>query len=321
MTEILWTAELPGGGQVRRSGARRRSAAPEAGCSGAGNIRRSSGAGEQPARRTRQTRQPAPRAAAPRSAAPRRKRTRRGGRGLLPVAALLLAGLLLWIWQSGAAFRLLPRPPYRVAVDAGHGGGDPGAVGLAEEAQLTRQTLLALEQLLEEDPNFTPLACRDLDQPAAAGARGREAARQGADLLLSIHANSDPDGTASGFECYPLLPQTPDHRDSLRFAGLLAEEMAAAGAPLRGEGGIRYACYDAEGAKTIYEQSQTPPDGAQTFGVLEQAGCPAVLAEQCFVTSAEDLARFGGEEGCRRAAEAYYRAICRYFGTQPLDTL
>ena len=27
------------------------------------------------------------------------------------------------------------------------------------------------------------------------------------------------------------------------------------------------------------------------------------------------------ESGCRRAAEAYYRAICRYFGTQPLDTL
>ena len=55
-----------------------------------------------------------------------------------------------------------------------------------------------------------------------------------------------------------------------------------------------------------------------TFGVLEQAGCPAVLAEQCFVTNAEGVAAFAGEEGCRRAAEVYYRAICRYFGTQPM---
>lgn len=246
-----------------------------------------------------------------------RKKRRRGRRLLLPALALALCAV--WGWLGGGAFRLLPRPPYRVAVDAGHGGGDPGAVGLAEEAQLTEQTARQLEALLEADPNYTPLRCREYDEPASAGARGRAAARQGADLLLSIHGNADPDGTAAGFECYPLLPQDERHRDSLRFAGLLAEEIAAAGEPLRGEGGIRYACY-AAGAeeKEILEQSETPPDGAQTFGVLEQAGCPAVLAEQCFVTSAEDLARLGGEEGCRRAAEAYYRAICRYFGTDPL---
>ena len=40
--------------------------------------------------------------------------------------------------------------------------------------------------------------------------------------------------------------------------------------------------------------------------------CPAVLAEQCFITNASDVESFGTEEGCKRAAEAYYRAICGY---------
>ena len=40
----------------------------------------------------------------------------------------------------------------------------------------------------------------------------------------------------------------------------------------------------------------------------------AVLVEQCFVTNAADVEAFGTEEGCQKAAEAYYRAILRYLG-------
>ena len=42
------------------------------------------------------------------------------------------------------------------------------------------------------------------------------------------------------------------------------------------------------------------------------------LAEQCFVTSEEDVAQFGSETGCKKTARAYYEAICAYFGTEPL---
>ena len=41
--------------------------------------------------------------------------------------------------------------------------------------------------------------------------------------------------------------------------------------------------------------------------------CPAVLAEQCFITNQADVEAFGTEEGCKKAAAAYYRAICRYW--------
>ena len=57
----------------------------------------------------------------------------------------------------------------------------------------------------------------------------------------------------------------------------------------------------------------------ETFTILEQANCPAVLAEQCFVTNQEDVDRLGDADGCQLAAEMYYQAICTYFGTQPLN--
>ena len=46
--------------------------------------------------------------------------------------------------------------------------------------------------------------------------------------------------------------------------------------------------------------------------------CPAVLAEQCFVTNDEDVEHFGSEQGCKTVARIYYEAICTYFGTEPL---
>lgn len=52
--------------------------------------------------------------------------------------------------------------------------------------------------------------------------------------------------------------------------------------------------------------------GNDTFGMLKNMSCPAVLAEQCFITNPSDVESFGTEEGCQRAAQAYYKAICNY---------
>ena len=94
--------------------------------------------------------------------------------------------------------------------------------------------------------------------------------------------------------------------------------MEQAGAALRGQGGVRYIYYQGQ-TKLLVEASRTEVRPELSFTILEQSDCPAVLAEQCFVTSAEDVARFGDEEGCRRAARIYYEAICAYFGTQPRE--
>ena len=208
-------------------------------------------------------------------------------------------------------------PPYRVAIDAGHGGSDPGVV---EEKDVTAETASALLQWLEQDSTYIPLQTREsFDATATPAERAAAARAQAPQLLLSVHANSAANGsTAAGFECYPSVPGRTWHAESFYFARLLASGMQAAGASLRGRGGVRYIYYLENDQKQLVESTHTEVRAERSFTLLEDVDCPAVLAEQCFVTSAEDVERFGSEEGCRKVARIYYEAICAYFGTQPL---
>lgn len=272
------------------------------------------------------------------SAARRRKGRKRGEQsfsfrhaGILAICFLCIcAGLYLWsqafsIGRQTAAvedddFRpVVGDPPYRIAVDAGHGGSDPGARGVVEEKQMTAQTAQLLTEWLDRDPDYIPLATREsYDVTAKPSERAEAANAQSPDLLLSIHGNSAPEGSeASGFECYPAVPGRKWHQESYYLAKQLAASMQAAGASLRGRGGIRYIYYLGN-TKQLVESNHKEVRLERSFTILEDSDCPAVLAEQCFVTSEADVARFGSEEGCRRTARAYYEAICAYFATTPL---
>ena len=211
-------------------------------------------------------------------------------------------------------------PPYRVAIDAGHGGNDPGARGVVEEKDMTAATASALLAWLEQDPNYIPLRTRDaFDQTATPAERAAAANAQAPQLLLSIHGNSAANGSsATGFECYPSVPGRTWHAESYYFAQKLAEGMQNAGARLRGRGGIRYIYYLENDQKQLVENTHTEVRAERSFTLLEDVNCPAVLAEQCFVTNADDVERFGSEQGCKRTARIYYEAICAYFGTEPL---
>lgn len=111
-------------------------------------------------------------------------------------------------------------PPYRVCIDAGHGGSDPGARGVVEEKEMTAQTSEALLALLEADPNYIPLRSREsYDVTAKPSERAEAINAQSPQLLLSIHGNSAPEGsTAAGFECYPSVPGRTWHQESYYFA-------------------------------------------------------------------------------------------------------
>ena len=210
-------------------------------------------------------------------------------------------------------------PPYRVAVDAGHGGIDPGARGVIEEKEITAATAAELLRLLEQDPNYIPLKTRNsFDETATPAQRAARASEQSPQLLLSIHGNSAANGSsASGFECYPAVPGRTWHAESFYFAQLLAKGMQSVGASLRGRGGVRYIYYLENDQKQLVESNYSDVRAERSFTLLEDVDCPAVLAEQCFVTNSSDVERFGSEEGCKKTARIYYEAICTYFGTQP----
>lgn len=211
--------------------------------------------------------------------------------------------------------------PYRIAIDAGHGGDSLGGQGFIDEVQLTEGTARALMQLLENDPNYSPFLCREYGMGATLAERAEVANSQNADLLLSIHGNYDDMYGSSGFECYPKPPGREKHSESLVFANMLAQEMKLAGSTIRGENGVRYMYFkDVDGVdeRIIHEASDTSVYDHPSFGMVEAPNCPAVLVEQCFVTNQQDVQAFGTEAGFEKAAQCYYNAICQYFGTQPV---
>lgn len=90
---------------------------------------------------------------------------------------------------AGEEFRpQVSDPPYRVVIDAGHGGADPGARGVIEEKDMTAATASELIRLLRQDSNFIPLQTRDsFDETATPAQRAARADEQAPQLLLSIH--------------------------------------------------------------------------------------------------------------------------------------
>lgn len=243
----------------------------------------------------------------PRTAA-KRRRKRKGGllRKFGKYIALFVAAYLGFL-----GYFTLTRP-YTVALDAGHGGVDCGAEGVIQEIELTERTTAELETLLEQDGRFRVILSREAGEGKSISERNRKLRRYKPDVMLSIHGNADDKASAHGFEAYPSPPGYENHEESLALAVLLAEEMQSVGATLRGTQGVRFGYYNSSGQKVLVDSSDTEVYDYDTFGMLKHMQHAAVLVEQCFVTNQADVNAFGTEEGCKKAAAAYYRAICRY---------
>ena len=259
-----------------------------------------------------------PRPAGSRRSAVRRRR----GRGVRRIFAVLvlfaLTATAAWLLRGRQAqalpAALLEPDRFVVAVDPGHGGGDSGAVGVGlDECEMTWRTAEYLMELLEADSRFAPFMTTDGSEYEDVSLRAANARAGGAQLLISIHGNSGASPEYAGFECYPVPPGRDGDAQSLDFARRIARGFGEAGAELRGQDGVRYLYFDADDGRFIVESSDTTVHTEQSFTLLEECGCPAVLAEQCFVTSPADTAAFGDEDGCRTAAGIYYDAICSWY--------
>lgn len=206
-------------------------------------------------------------------------------------------------------------PPYIIAIDPGHGGIDTGAEAIVIEVDVCDMTAKYLFDLLQNDPNFIPIYTRTKDSSPKVKLRAETANQAGASLLISIHANSDSSKSSKGFECFPIPPGRTFHEESLNFAKILTKNMKNAGHNLRGgeeKSGIKYAYYNGSNKK-IVDSSDSKIRNWKTFGILENANCPAILSEQCFVTNYNDVENWTGEEGCKKAAQIYYESINEFF--------
>ncbi|MFQ7003615.1 MAG: N-acetylmuramoyl-L-alanine amidase, partial [Ruthenibacterium lactatiformans] len=190
----------------------------------------------------------------------------------------------------------------------GHGGTDIGGRHI-NEIQLTEATIGYLRVGSPRTRIIRP--CAPTLVMIFQKHRARGCGKQRRRFTVALCTAPDPYSSDSyGLECYPQPPGRTHHEDSLRFAHLIADKFGAAGQRLRGNAGVRYIYYagdDESGyEKQVVEESDSTVYSEQTFGLLEKTDCPAVLVEQCFVTSEADVAAWGTDDGCRRAARLYY---------------
>lgn len=96
------------------------------------------------------------------------------------------------------------RSGWKIVLDAGHGGRDPGSIGRdgTREKDVTLRVARALAERLGEEEGVEVVLTRDDDTFVALGDRTRIANREEADLFVSIHANSAESRSARGFETF-----------------------------------------------------------------------------------------------------------------------
>ena len=104
-----------------------------------------------------------------------------------------------------------PRRRGIIVIDPGHGGADPGAIGVsgAREKDIVLQVSRKLRDRLNRE-GYTAILTRDRDVFLNLGTRARMGEKHNADLFLSIHANANPRPQVRGFSVYTLSQKASD---------------------------------------------------------------------------------------------------------------
>ena len=209
-----------------------------------------------------------------------------------------------------------------VVIDPGHGGRDPGATGADGRLREKELTLLVARELrarLARAGRVRVALTRDGDDSLELDTRGEIARRLGADLFVSLHADSARVAGARGATVYSLSEVASD-ADAARLA-------AAAGTPVTSaaEGSVRALLADlamresmegsADFAVRLLGRAgdgvewRPEPHRFAAFRVLRRAEAPAVLFEMGYLSSVDDEARLRDPVRRAQMVEALAGAI------------
>jgi N-acetylmuramoyl-L-alanine amidase len=224
-----------------------------------------------------------------------------------------------------------------VALDPGHGGEDPGAIGPKglREKDVVLAVALALRDKLNAQPNMRAFLTRDADFFVPLAERVRKARRVQADLFISLHADAFTNPDARGASVFALS----DRGATSTAARWLANKENAADAV----GGVNLRAHnDANVMRTLLDMSTTAQVkdslrvGSEVLGQLdrvahlhkprvEQAGfavlkapdIPSILVETAFISNPEEERKLANAEYRKELVEALLVGIKRYFAKNP----
>ncbi|MFF2092784.1 N-acetylmuramoyl-L-alanine amidase [Paenibacillus sp. NPDC058174] len=174
---------------------------------------------------------------------------------------------------------------YRIMIDAGHGGKDPGAQGRSgiEEKHSNLAIAQKVYELLLKDPQFDPRMTRSDDTFVELDERAAMANEWKADVMLSIHGNSYESGNISGTETY------------YRYENGIPLAMA-----------IHQKVVEAMG----FEDRGVRENHLKVLSLSEM---PAVLVETGYLTNGAEEAVLLSEKGQIKAAQAIVDGLKQYF--------
>lgn len=224
-----------------------------------------------------------------------------------------------------------------IAIDAGHGGKDPGALGGSglREKDVTLRVAKELAALVNADPGMRAVLIRDDDTFVPLQERYQRARRAQADLFVSIHADAALNNAASGSSVFVLSTKGA----SSQAARWLADKENAADLV----GGVSLDDKDKNLSAVLLDLSQSATmrmseDAAEkvlgslkdlgkahkkqvehaNFVVLRSPDVPSMLVETGFITNPDEERKLGDPEHRKRLAYAIAQGLRNYFVEQPL---
>ncbi len=216
-----------------------------------------------------------------------------------------------------------------VVIDAGHGGKDPGAIGSnGYEKDVTLAAALALKSRLERTGRYRVVMTRSADVYVPLETRVPIARKSGADLFISLHADSGPTTNTRGASVYTLAD-----RAVARSAKLVSKDDWFMKAGLQGDRGVSGILFDLTQRSTKNRSAKFAEmlldrisDGDMMLlrrshreaglAVLLAPDVPAVLLEMGFVNNAEDEAFLRDPAGRARLMNAVGDSIDAYFAQE-----
>lgn len=206
------------------------------------------------------------------------------------------------------------RPPKpMVVIDPGHGGKDPGAIGVTgtQEKTVTLAIALELRRQLLATGRYRVAMTRTDDRFVSLPARVAFARAHHAALMIAIHANSSPDHRAHGVSVYvrSLGPHGAKVTHVAADPGAIGH--ALAGPPSRpGSALLQYTMID-----NLDDDLRMAPDPARRarYYVLGLHDTPSVLLEMGFLSNRRDEALLRQKRHRRMIARALRDAVDDYF--------
>ncbi|WP_341919256.1 N-acetylmuramoyl-L-alanine amidase [Polaromonas sp. YR568] len=280
----------------------------------------------------RQTTRPPAAPPAPAPAAPAAGADKNQAAGSIPPVAQAPSDSV----GAGAAGRNKTDRLIIVALDPGHGGEDPGAIGPGgtREKDVVLQIALRLRERINKIPNMRAFLTRDADFFVPLHVRVQKARRVQADLFISIHADAFFTPRPQGASVFALSEKGATS-SSARW---MADKENSADLV----GGVNVKAKDAQVQRALLDMSTTaqindslklggamlgeignvgklhkPRVEQAGFAVLKAPDIPSVLVETAFISNPDEEAKLRSEAYQVQLADALMRGIGSYFAKNP----